>query len=336
MPGQILSGSTLAAGLRDDFQATYDPAWDGVQASLDDAMQFDVPFNHRTETFGMHETMPYPERFDEGNEAIPMEGTGSKSFSVTVYDYGKRINWRKKDREDNRIGDLRGRASALGSHFASLDTRIFIELLTAAPSLLPANPNAPDGAALYSATDGASADRFGISGGNIETGTGVATSGAVETDFFSAISTMGTFQDIKGEPYWEPSVLTERYTIFFGIANIKIFTQAFMANAVMARIAGTSTTDTSTAAGVSNVVLASGVQVTLRPTARITDNDWFVFRGDAPIKPVFSGVRRPLTEAEATEDNSDEARTTGKEYVQWTCRKAYGVNVPFATVKVNN
>lgn len=336
MPGFISTGSTIAAGVRDDFQLTYDPSFAGVLDSLGDAMQLDVPFNHRTETFAMHGTMPYPERFDEGNESIPEEGAGSKSFSVTTYDYGKRVSWKVKDREDNKIGDLRAKAMSLGSHFGSLPSRIFFEFLTGTASLLPAIPNAPDGAALYSATDGASAARFGVTDGNIVTGGTVATSALVTTDFFAGIARMGRFQDEKGQPYWDPSVLKARYTVFFGIANIQVFTQAFAALAVHSTVAGTSTTNVTTGAGVSNIIIASGVQVKLVPTSRITDNDWFIFRGDTTIKPIFRGVRRPLEMAEATKDNSDGTRDIAKEYVQFTCRDAYGCNVPFGTVKINN
>jgi len=325
----ILSGSTLAAGIRDDFDITYRPTFDGVIDSLKDAMQIDVPQTVRTQPFGMHETMPYPELWNEGEEGIPTEGTGSKSFNVTAYTYAKRVQWLKKDREDNQVGDLRGKAQALGQHFASLDSRIFFELLTNSASLLPAIPNAPDGAALYSTTDGASAARFGVSSGNLLTGTGVASSATIETDFFTAIEQMGQFQDTKGQPYWNPAVDQERYVVYFGIGNLQKFTQAFKGVLIHS-------VQATTGAGVSNVVLASGVQVTLRPTSRITDNDWFVFRADSALKPTFSTLRIPLTAAEATEGNSDAARNTGVEYVQWRVRKGYGVNVPFGTVKVNN
>lgn len=336
MPGFIPTGSTIAAGIRDDFMATYEPAFKGVLDSIGDVMRLDVPFNHRTETFGMHETMPYPERFDEGNESIPEEGTGSKSFSVTTYDYGKRVTWRVKDREDNKIGDLRAKASMLGEHFASLPSRVFIELITGSASLLPAIPNAPDGAAPFSTTDGAGADRFGVSGGNIVTGGGVTTSALITTDFFSAVSRFGRMLDVKGQPYWEPNVLRERYVVFYNVANIEKFTQAFAALSVHSTIAGSSTTNVQTGAGVSNIILASGVQVTLRPTSRITDNDWLVFRADSGIKPFFMGTRRALEMSEATKDNSDTTRDIAKEYVQFTSRLAFGVNVPFAAVKVNN
>ena len=76
----------------------------------------------------------------------------------------------------------------------------------------------------------------------------------------------------------------------------------------------------------------------LRFTSRITDNDWYVFRNDAPVKPIFETDRRPIMEESALTDgnNSDEVRNTGYEYVQYSLRKGFGVNVPFGGIKVNN
>ena len=122
----ILSGSTLAAGIRDDFDRTYQQTYDGVEASLGEVMQLNVPSDKRTEIYGLHRTMPYPERWDSGNEAIPEEGTDSLSFSITNYDYAKRIKWRRNDRQDNQVGDLRGKAEQTGRNFASLDSRFDI------------------------------------------------------------------------------------------------------------------------------------------------------------------------------------------------------------------
>lgn len=330
MPGgMILSGSTLAAGIRDDFDRTYQPTFDGVLRQLGRVMQMDVPLNHRTETFGMHETIAYPERYDEGNEAIPMEGTSSNSFTVTAKSFGKRVRWRRIDRVDNKVGDLRAKAQMLGGHFASLDSRVFAEFLNNSASLLPAIPNAPDGAALFSTTNGASAARFGRTGGNIVTGTGVTTSSQVEADFFSALDAFAQFQDKKGQPYYEADAGSSSYTIFAASADRKVVTQALKADVVHS-------VQATTGAGVSNVIIASGESVTVVFTARLATGDWYIFRDDAPVKAVFSGVREPLRFAEATEDNSDEARTSGIEYVQWSVRKAYGLNVPFAAIKVNN
>lgn len=338
MPGFISTGSTIAAEVRDDFMQTYDPAFDGVSMGLDAAMRLDVPFNHRVETFGMIETIGYPERFDEGNEAIPEEGTGSLSFTVTTYDYGKRVSWKVKDREDNKVGDLRAKAMNLGRHFNSVPSRVFIELITASASLLPTIPNAPDGAAVYSATDGDSAARFGITGGNLYTGTGVATEGAIETDFFGATARMVQFNDIKGQPYWEHDAFAPSYTIFYNPANNKVFVKAFAATVVHSISTGTDTTDPGTGAGVSNAILASGVTVRLVANPRITDNDWFIFRNNPPVHPFFRGTRRTLTMEDSMMGGNSTAvtQTFAKEWVQFTTREAYGVNVPFSTVKVNN
>lgn len=339
MPGFIgLDPSMIAAGVRDDFQGTYDETNAGIIDDLSDAMQMDVPFNHRTETFGMLESIGAPERFDEGNEAIPEEGTDSKTFSVTTYDYGKRVSWRVKDREDNKVGDLKAKATNLGLRFGLIPSKIFVEMLTSVPSLLPAIPNAPDGAAVYSATDGDSAARFQVTGGNIETGGGVATSAAIQTDFYQSLGRFDAMKDIKGEYYWPTAIRDETYTVFYNSANREVFNLAFFGTAVMQQAVGTSTSNTGSAASVSNTILVGGIKAKLVPTPYLTDNDWFIFRNSARVKPFFRGIRRALQIEEALKGvgNSDRVRDIAKEYVQFTVREAYGVNQPFATIKVNN
>jgi phage major head subunit gpT-like protein len=324
----ILTGETLAAGLRSDMDHAYRQSFDGVLKNLGDVMQMDVPSSRRTELYAARRTMPYPERWERGNP-IPTEGTDSYGFSVTNYRFAKAIEWEIDDRKDNQVGDLFSDAQALGRHFASLPTRAFVELLVSSASLLPAIPNAPDGAAAFSATEGGGANRFGISGGNIVTGTGVATSAAIENDFFSACVRFHQFQNSKGQPYFEPNLQSERYVVYFGAANEKVFVQGFAANLVHS-------VQSSTGAAVSNVILASGAHVTLVPTSRITDNDWFVFRADSPIKAFFHQNREPLQSWPQTEENSDIARKTGREGLHFKARMGFGVNPPFAAIKVNN
>jgi len=332
MPGFIgLDPELIAAGVRDDFRTTYDATLGGVIDDLSDAMRMDVPFNHRTERFGMLDSVGSPERFDEGNEAIPEEGVDSRSFSVTVYDYGKRVSWRVKDREDNKVGDLRGKAIELGDRFGLLTSKIFVELLTSAPSLLPAIPNAPDGGSPFSATNGAGSARFQLSGGNIQTGTGIASSAAVQKDFYLALNRYDSMKDTKGEFYWPSAIRDESYTIFFNSANREVFNLAFFGTAVHSVVSTTGAT-------VSNTILVGGIRAKLVPTPYLTDDDWFIFKNTARIKPFFRGIRRPLEIEEAlkTTNNSDMVRDIAKEYVQFTVREAYGVNEMFASVKVNN
>lgn len=323
MPQTILTGSTLAAGIRSDFDNTYRQQWDGVEKFLSRVMQLDVPQSHLTETFGYRESLPAPKLWLRG-DPIPTGGLGSKSFSVTAYDYARKITWHRNDRMDNKVGDLKSDAMSLATRFARLDSVAFAEILAGTASMLPAIPTAPDGQALFYGST-----RFGHANGNIYTGTGVAAVGTIQADFFGVIGRFDAFQDTAGEPLYEPSMDGGKYVIFVGSANRKLFNEAFVAENVHSVVS-------TTGAAVQNVVLASGEQVTLNFTPRITDNDWFVFREDAIVKPIFSTLREALRSADETEDNSDAARNTGLESVQFAIRKGYGLNLPYSVIKVNN
>jgi len=327
MAGPIIrTGETLVAGIRSDFWNTYHSDFDGVLQNLGNVMLLGVTSDKRTEIYGLRKSMPYPELWPLG-DPIPEEGTDSVQFSVTNFRYAKRIKWQRDDRSDNLVGDLMGEARSLATNFLSLPSRFFIEVVEGSASLLPAIPNAPDGAALYAAQDGGSSDRFGVSGGNIVSASGV-TAANIIADFFSAVTRMAQFQNSKGQPYFEPDVSNESYTIYAPVTLTQAFTEAFQGPLVHSVVA-------TTGAAISNAVMVSGVNVTFRFTSRLTTNDWYVFRNDAPVKAVFLQEREPIREASATEANSDHARTTGEEYVQFVSRLGVGVNVPFATCKVN-
>jgi len=325
----ILTGQTLTAGIRSDFWNQFQSTTDGVLERLGDMMKLDVPSNKRTEIYGARRGMPYPEQWPQG-DPIPQEGTDSVQISVTNFQYGKRIAWHRNDRMDNLVGDLFGEAQLLGSHFASLPSRLFIEVLTASANLLNAIPTCPDGQALYSTTsDGASADRFGVTSGNLLTGTGVTTTAQIQADFYSGLEQFALFQDTKGQPFFEPDVNNMSILIYAAVADSKIFSESFNSHLVHSVVSATG-------AAVSNVILNSGVPVEFRFTPRLATGDWYMFRKDAPVKAIFTQRREPLREAVATEENSDSARDTGNEYIQFVERLGIGLLEPYATLKIDN
>ena len=319
----VLTGETLAAGIRSDFENTYRTTYDGVEKFLGRVMQIDVPQAHLTETFGYRDSLPTPGLWRRGSP-IPTGGMASKSYTVTAFDYARELRWHRNDRNDNKVGDLYSDARNLGGMFARLDSMAFAEILTNSASLLPSIPNAPDGQALFYGST-----RFGHASGNIVSGGGVASASAVITDFYAAVARFNAFQGTQGQPFFEPNMESASYTIFAGSANQQVFMSAFKAELFHSVLS-------STGAAVSNTVLASGERVTLNFSSRISDNDWFVFREDAPVKAIASTLREPLRMAESHEQNSDTARNTGEESVQFAVRKGYVVNVPFGAIKVNN
>lgn len=331
MPGQVVvAGATLVAGLRADFADTYQLSYEGAKARLTDAMQMGIPSDKLEEIYGYFESSPYPRRWPRG-EAISRKGMGSRQFRVMNYDYGRGIEWHENDRLDDQTKSLFDQARSLGSHFATLPERVFYQILqnSTDSELLPSIPNAPDGAALYSATDGAGADRFGVSGGNIVTGFSVATGASVRSGFFSAIQRMRQFRDTENQPLWSDDVVDQGYTIFFGVHNWQAFAEAF--RQTLSAIAASSAVSN---AAVTNIVLESGLKVDLVPTQRITGNGAHVFLKGSPRKAIFQQVRAPLREAFATMDTSDQVRDTKIEYIQWDVREGYGVGLPYQTIQL--
>lgn len=321
--GAIRNGAALAAGLHSDFESMYRQTYDNVLQGIGDIMDLTRSTDLLTTTFAHRQTAPYPRRRPKG--AAPfIEGMDAVAASVTAYDYNATVSWHRNDRMDNQIGDIRTDAMQAGAHFASIPSFVAVEFMTATADLLPAIPNCPDGVGLFSATDGASADRFGISGGNLYTGTGT-TGAQIRADVFGAIERQATFQNTKGKPFFLPSIQATRYIIYYSATLQENYATAFQADIVQG-----------TSAGISNVARAANLQLDLRPTADITDNDAFIFRTDTPVPPLYMLTREPLRSTESTEENSDEARKTGNEALQFDARMGFGCNVPFGAIKINN
>ena len=320
----VLSGNTLAAGIIARFENTYRQSYQGELADLGNCMELAVPAATRTVTYAMHDTAPYPSRQELG-DPVKREAFQSKTMQVTNYEYSAFINWYRRDRTDNQVGDLMGHAATAAMHYMSLDSRALIEMATGTLDLLPANPTAPDGAILYSTTDGNAAARFGVSNGNIEGGAGV-TAANITTDWHSVLARFDAFQNTKGQPFFPVSTSGTTYTIYAPSDLRAVFIEAFKAQLIQG-----------TAAAPSNTIIASGENIRLVFTPRLSGtNDWLVFRNDVPVKPVFGQVRQPLKTFVSTEENSDEARNTGIEGVKFTAEMGWGINVPFGTIKVSN
>lgn len=327
MPGQtVYAADVLTAGLRGDFWDTYLKTSDGLKPRLPLMMDLDVPSDKLTETYGYFNSAPHPRRWVRGN-AIPEKGFKGVSFSVTNKDYGISIPWHVNDRMDDQTKSLFNMAQNGGAGFALLDERILYQILTGSTDLdlLESIPNAPDGVGICNATDGDGAARFGVSGGNVETGGGVASSEAIRDDYISALNRFRQFQDTEGQPLFDPSIIDSGCTVTYGVANDKVFREAFMQRMTV-----------QSSVAPSNIILDSGLNVTLVPTPRITDNDWWVFLNGIRRKPVFRQTRQPIQEHTATMENSDWARKHKEESIQWDCRYGYGVAVPYGVCKVNN
>lgn len=328
----VLASSVLANGLRTEFWDTYASIRNRIADSrLAQVMDLGLGATNRQHTFGYFNAAPHFEQWIRG-QSIPTDVFDSTSFTVDVYGWGRRVKWHSDDRDDDQTQSLFDVARMAGQSAALLPERFFFDILTGSTSTLPAVPTAPDGAAFFSATDGSGGARFGISGGNLKSGSGVASVSAIRTDYYDAITRFKRMQDGKGQPLFSDDVIDGGVVIVHGAANTEAFEEAFLQQ----RQGIVEGTDAGTTP--SNLVQDANRRVTLWGTQRITDNDWFVILKNAPKKPVFFLDRKGVMEESAVrgENNSDLVRNTGEEYIQWHSRSGAGLALPYGAFKVNN
>ena len=352
MPGLVMAGPALARGVRTQFLDTYKSRYKAGYGTLSNFCNLSVPSDKLQELYVYPETAPYPVRQPRGN-AIESGTFKFRGFEVVNLAFGRAVEWHTDDEEDDQTGgSLLRQAKTLGGNFASLDERIIFQLLSgqADPDLLPSVPNAPDGAALFSTTDGGGNARFGITDGNLLTGTGVANATAIQTDFLNVLEQMGQFKDTESQPLFPVEMLTG-FTIICPMALYSLFLETFQqqlrfqsvtTNAAGAPGAGTGVVGVAAAAP-TNLIgdmqigqSRSRLDITLYPSQRITGSDWYVACNTLDHKALFIQKRKELEIWNKLPANSDDARSNQINGVYMRCRKGGGIALPYNMAKVNN
>lgn len=321
----VIAGDSFTIGLRSEFYNAYDVRYKGLMDRIGRHMAIGLPSTRSEEPYFYFEAVAAFKRWVRG-EMASYKGFRGVKWTVVNYDWQRAVDWHYRDESDDQSKTLVQRVRQLASRAAWHDERIFMQIMTNTTDadLLPAIPNAPDGAALYATTAGG-AYRFGVPDGNIVTGGGIATAALVRTDILKAEARFTQMQDPQGLRLHDPEVIMGPKSIYFNPDNIEVFEAAIYQKITQG-----------TNAGVSNLLIDALRRYTLVPHPQITDNDFYIFLDDAPVKPIFSQEREPLRDAYADFDNSDETRNTGFRSLTWFFTRGYGVGPAFYTVKVNN
>lgn len=331
-PGAVLTGELSAL-----FWLTYD-RMSPLFARLTEIMMPTITYDRELteiKSFGYPKSANHFQHWAAGN---PVEfGTfGWDQFSARGFRFGAAAQWdRLNELWQNRMM-LRRAIERIGRNSALVLPRIvnqFIEGSAAGP--VPIVPNALDGAALYSATDGAGGDRGGVSGGNIVTGAGV-TAADIEADFFGkVIPRLRRFVDTTAEaqPYWQPE------EIDLGIAVV-IPPDVESAWREVIGVARSLRSDgAGGAAAVSPKIDAYGFTIELIVSSRLTGtSDWYSTLTGIPdwLKPMFVIVDAELQEFLGDMTNSDQARKEQLLSLVWDLVLTPGVGNPLSTIKCDN
>lgn len=332
MPGlpvgtQANSGS-LALGVQRNFWATYERDQTLANTGRLSRIVEEAPAVSDQVKFAYFESAPIPGFFGRGR-TVASKSFKDVGWSVSVYEWAGKVEWRFQDAQDDQTSSLEARARETGAGFWVRDESNFFQILNAGTDQtgLPAVPNCADGAAFFSATDGASANRFGVSGGNIVTGKNFGSGSGVRSAYQSGLSRMFQFQDTESQPLMNPGA--KNFMVIGAAADLEAYNEAFKQQFV-AQAAVTATSN----AGVSNVIMDAGYNVELWLTQRVSTGVMFVFNTDVPVKPLVRVKRQDPQESVQNMTNSDIARLTGIEGVQWISRTGYGCSLPYGAVKV--
>ncbi len=198
----VLASNVLANGLRTEFADTYIKTRQTLANSrLGQVMDLNVGATNRQHEFAYFESAPHMEYWQRG-DTVPTKAFDSVQWTVPVYEFARRIPWSKFDRKDDQTQSLMDAARQAGASAGLLPERIFFNLITGNTDTLPAVPNAPDGAAMFS-----SATRFGAASGNLLTATAGNTAATILADYYAAMEQFRLFQDGEGQPLLGEDVL---------------------------------------------------------------------------------------------------------------------------------
>lgn len=329
---QIVGASNALEGaLRATFIDAYKVSEAEVAARWASIAWMGLPSDKLTEKYAYPNTPPHAKRWDRGDQ-MSSDIFDYTQFSVTNVDWAAAVEWHENDEQDDQTRSLVMQAQSAGRLFPVLDERVMYQIITGATNadLLASIPNAPDGVALYSATDGSGAARYGVTGGNIVTGSGVTSVSSLRADIWNAVERFMQFLDTKSvAPILSPAALERGFVFKYNVANDQVVREAIgqaLSHSVVS----------STGAAVSNSLVERGLKFELHPTPYITDNDMFLFCKDPIVAPLFKQVRQDLREVAADMTNSDKARLTKIKRMQWDARYGYGVGPAYCTVKINN
>ena len=342
MAPEILGNALLLEGLRSEFRDTYlnirNSQSDGRLAKV---MDLGLTHDNRYGNYGYLNAAPHPTRWDRG-ATMPTDAMDSVQYEFEVWDWARRIAWHKHDRADDKTQSFLEGARRVGENFGLIPERIFFSLLlNVTTDLMPAVPTAPDGQAMFSTTsDGGSADRFGVTSGNLLTGGGILTVHDVRNDYYAALEQFGLFQDGKGQPLYSPEIIQSGVIILHAVADTEIMETTFLQQRQAVGLdntgaVGGTVVDTS---ATSNLFKDASRNIELWASARLATLDWFVFLKNPPKLATGYITRQPVMEFTSLEgdNNSDGNRDKGTEYIQWEERSTGTISNPTQCIMINN
>lgn len=318
--------NSLRAGILRDLRDTWKnraPVFEKQQALW---TKF-IPYkNLRKAEFAWKESLPFPKPWKYGTGRT-YQILKDRKIDISYHAYELSIPYNYYDAEDDQLGDMKPHIQSAVDRFLMIPDKFIAEYLNNSASLLPSISNAYDGVVIFSAVDGSGAARFGVTGGNIITGSGAGTVAAFVQDLAAAQRRFLDFLDTAGQQIYNEEMVA--YTSLHAVIPNSLNEIAQKASkSEYLRI------DLGNTVSESNFVKG---EFTYHINPYLTDtSDWYVVV-DHPYWKMFA-YRSPkdIRQIFADFSNSDRAREYNEEALMADVRVGIGPWAPFTAIKVNN
>lgn len=283
---------------------------DKVQSYLSGLMDFGLKATARKEKLAYPEAPPAVKRWDYGT-TVQHGAFNYRQWEFDVLRWGLAIDWNVDDDADDQLGALEKQAMNIAERYKYIPWQIAMQILaggTASANLLPGPLLAPDGVGLFATTNGEGGPRFGRVGGNIVTGSGVASEAALEKDVFAVQNAFAVFLDQAGQFRWRSWQTSTSLHLFVPFALREVFLKAFKRKGLsLANVNGVTT-----AAAVAQITDEYVSQIVF--AQELTGSDWFAVlsgaptvatpmlcapRDDATLYPVYPQTSGPQAETDS-------------------------------------
>jgi len=324
MPGPtVAAGPSMNVGaLRTEGFETYTKRYTASVQKLQEFVQMDIASDDRENRYFYWESAPTL-RFQEYGAPVAHRAFAGVRYDRANFIFSVAVDWLKWDEADDQTKQLVPRVREVASQAGALPEQLTFQQLQQSSdrNLMPDLASGPDGSALFITTA-----RFGHTSGNELTGSG-ATLLNIQSDYYSALETFGSWKDTEDEPLFTDDVVDGQMLVIASRSNRKAFDEALLTRRFIGDAAGATPTNP----------LHDGDAADPRIwyTQRLSGNDWYIAATASPQKPLYTQTRERLDLQFATEANSDEARERGVKAAYAELRGSAGLHLPYAVLYVN-
>lgn len=328
MPGpglSVLASKIIALGknMTREFIDNYKQQPLGERFFLEKIMLPTRPGVAKTDSVGWFGASPNLEMWEDGSE-IPLANMEDFTGQIVHKAFGIGIPYNRDDVIYERSQSLLEMVRDTANKLDVLDARVLKQFAddSVDNSLYPTVPNAFDGAAMFSTTDGNGADRFGYSGGNVETGAYLDTPAEFLNGLIAVQNRAASFLDTDGQPKWSGDQLMEM---------VLVIPRAYADNPFKALNQPITAADSGNA-GVSNFIMNMGIKIWPYVSPRYTSKQVYCFF--PRVKRCFgrSDVLAPQIYESTMQSGSDVALATKQQRWQVDLLAGHYMNLPFGAV----